>query len=69
VRGGGGGVAIVSVRMSVHVSPLTASSHEPENLIRFRMQQGVFVVALVGSGKHEMQGVKHPTAEEEDPSN
>ncbi len=63
-------VAIVSVWMSVHVSPLTASSHEPEDgiLIRFRMQQGVFVVSLVGSGKHSMQGVKHPTAEEEDPS-
>ena len=41
MRGEGGVVAIVSVWMSVHVSPLTASSHEPENLIR--MQQGVFV--------------------------
>ena len=26
-------------------------------------------MALVGNGKHYMQGVKHVTAEEEDPSN
>ena len=64
-------VVVVYVGETVHVrdSQLQAPTHRPPRLRSDVMRNEYSSGSLAGSGKHKMQGVKHPTVEEEDSPN